>query len=442
MGYSFHLTKLGKDEPVVERTGLVQISSSPTGATVTLDGGTPLLLRTNTSRTLSSGTHEISLTKDGYDSWSKTVEITEGMMYRLNYPKLFLTKRETESVTTAEALRFASVSPDRESLLIFDDSGFSLLNLSGSKPTVKPFNFLSLFGLETTDGIEQIEELAWSGNSKKLLLNLNGRLALLDLETPANSLYLDQLLNNIKTAEFETGSGERLLALSTENKLFELDLKSKTLSAPLLSHVFAFDNNEDKLLFLSNETSTLSLRTYRVGDETSYLLKTLPETTEVDSVRFAWTAYFGEYFFALATDSKLEILSAESWIDEVPESLLETSLKPLKTLSLDFFPARLTARGKGLFFSLEDSSGTKKAVFDLEAEALVSFEIQHQNAWVDEFLRYEVSDEGDLWVTDYDGNNWRSLASGLAPSSLVFLSHNGKYLYYFTSSGLMCSRIS
>lgn len=52
----------------VERQGMLQISSFPTGANVEVDGDAPWYQRTNTSKVLSSGEHSIKLVKDGYDT--------------------------------------------------------------------------------------------------------------------------------------------------------------------------------------------------------------------------------------------------------------------------------------------------------------------------------------------------------------------------------------
>ena len=94
----------------VERQGMLQIYSVPTGADVEVDGDSPWFQRTNTSKVLSSGEHNIVLTKDGYDSWSKTVNIGEGLLYRLHYPRLFLKEREKENIYDATASIFATVS--------------------------------------------------------------------------------------------------------------------------------------------------------------------------------------------------------------------------------------------------------------------------------------------------------------------------------------------
>ena len=70
----------------IEQSGLIQIHSIPTGATVTIDDKT-IFSRTNLSRTLSAGNHHIKLTRDGYDSWEKTIKMYSGLLVRLYYPR-------------------------------------------------------------------------------------------------------------------------------------------------------------------------------------------------------------------------------------------------------------------------------------------------------------------------------------------------------------------
>ena len=72
----------------IEQSGLIQIHSMPTGASIELDGST-IFPRTNTSRTLTPGEHTIKLSKDGYDTWKKTIKMYAGMLIRLYYPRLF-----------------------------------------------------------------------------------------------------------------------------------------------------------------------------------------------------------------------------------------------------------------------------------------------------------------------------------------------------------------
>ena len=76
----------------IEQSGLIQIHSTPTGGTVELDGSV-LFSRTNLSRTMSAGEHHLKISRDGYDSWEKTIKMYSGMLIRLYYPRIFLENR-------------------------------------------------------------------------------------------------------------------------------------------------------------------------------------------------------------------------------------------------------------------------------------------------------------------------------------------------------------
>ena len=101
----------------VERQGMLQISSFPTGADVFIDGESAWLQRTNTSKVLSSGEHTVLLTKEGYDTWSKTINISEGLLYRLHYPRLFATERTKEKFY--DAVGVTQVFVDQGTILLY-----------------------------------------------------------------------------------------------------------------------------------------------------------------------------------------------------------------------------------------------------------------------------------------------------------------------------------
>ncbi len=81
----------------IEQSGLMQIHSLPTGATVELDGHA-LFSKTNLSKTMSAGEHTLKLSRENYDTWEKTIRMYSGVLIRLHYPRLFLQNRETETV--------------------------------------------------------------------------------------------------------------------------------------------------------------------------------------------------------------------------------------------------------------------------------------------------------------------------------------------------------
>lgn len=130
----------------VERSGLLQVSSAPTGAVVTVDDGV-WFQRTNTSKMISSGKHTLTVSKDGYDTWTKDVEVPEGLLYRLHYPRLFLLERTVEEVLPMTELVKVTVSPKRDSLLVYQTSGWSRINLNSDTPVAKVVTSAEATGL-------------------------------------------------------------------------------------------------------------------------------------------------------------------------------------------------------------------------------------------------------------------------------------------------------
>ena len=99
MAMGYHL---GEDM-TLEQSGLVQVISVPNGAAVKVDGEEKF--KTDASRMLTGGEHTLEITKDGYDSWSKKIDVVPGFLLRVRYARLFKTAREIETVS-AFSIRF------------------------------------------------------------------------------------------------------------------------------------------------------------------------------------------------------------------------------------------------------------------------------------------------------------------------------------------------
>ena len=458
MGYSFNFLEIGGEGEVVERTGLLQISSLPTGATIAIDGGTPLLLRTNASRTVLAGEHEITLSRDGFDAWTKTVNVTEGMMYRVNYPRIFLTEREVETVSEFkdEKIDFESVSPNQEKMILLSGGSLYLLNLNSPK------DMTELTGLK----VETIEEIGWSGNSERLLAKINGKIMVLYIKNPLEIVDITEIITEengenaavlsadessekkseiaLKDVKFESESGDKLLVLTTAGELREVNIREKKISEPYLENVIRFDNDGERVIFLTSEKKSeeaetiYQLKAYRVGAEEAFLERIV---TSKDA-KIVAMKYFQDFFFAVVDKTTVKIYTATVW----PE--VEDGIEKIFEGEMSFEVAKLAKRGKGMVFSMENADGTKKGVFDIEALKVTEFEMTGKTGWIDEFLRYEITDEGELKVRDYDGLNEKLLVEkktgmlGVDKTKVVTISGNSRYLYYFSGTKLLRERIN
>ena len=419
MGYSFNLREIGGEGEVIERSGLVQVSSLPTGATIFVDGEAPLLFSTNASRTLIAEEHEIGLSKDGFLGWKKTVKVTEGMIYRLNYPRLFKEEREKEEVLTLSAApKLVSVSPNNERMLVEQAGALYIIYLNEGKPEMKAV------GTVGTDGnvviFTTLQGAEWSGNSEKVLLKVNGEWAVIGVRDKS----LVSLAGvGAKEVKFESEAGDRLLVLNEKKELREFNVRDGKLSEVLVSGVEQFDNDGDRVVFLSEDGS---LRAYRAGERETY--EVMAEVS--GAVKFATMRYFQESYVAVVKGGEFKVYRKTGWptADGEMEKVFEEEV--------GFKVTSVKKRGKGMVFELLGSSEEGEArneVFDMEAMALTAVDVK-DSGWVDEYLRYRLV-SGKLSVFDYDGLNERVLVeSGVLSGRVVAISGNNRWLYYFSST--------
>ena len=160
MGYN--LDKNGE----LGQSGLVQLRSFPSGASITIDGDT-IIPRTTASRMLSAGDHTIKLTKDGYDSWEKTITSESGRLLKLEYMRLFYQNRIPEVMREFDGeLLFFAPTPNRDFAMLIqkDSSKWNYLDLRGDDAVSTEIDLTELLtGLD-------VKNVTWNENSDKLLV--------------------------------------------------------------------------------------------------------------------------------------------------------------------------------------------------------------------------------------------------------------------------------
>ena len=134
------------DDGLIERTGLVAIQSLPTGANITIDGD-DVFGWTNLSRSMTQGEHEVVLSKDGYEAWSKTINVTAGLYYRLNYPRLFLKERIIEKLEDFSEIERVSFAKDGNLMLAIPKESlkWQIWKINEEKPSMTELNLSKAF---------------------------------------------------------------------------------------------------------------------------------------------------------------------------------------------------------------------------------------------------------------------------------------------------------
>lgn len=469
----------------IEQSGLMQIHSLPTGATVELDGAT-LFSRTNLSKTMPAGTHHLKISKDGYDTWENDVEMYSGVLVRLYYPRLFLQNREVEFVETLgelesdKDLEFYQPSPGRNYVLYAQkgSSEWKLLDLKGD--TVKE-TVLDLSGIlpgmvmeeadddgdaseaeaskEVGSGAPQyrfdgeVKEMKWSTGEERVLVKVNfeGKTewVLVNLRNVAESLNLSKTFGlDFERIEIIDGSASQLLGLENRH-LRSINTSNKSISAVLLDRVADFAYNEGNVLYVTSEVEVQrkkirEIGVYKNGEEGGTIID---EVESNDPVKLALSEYYDDKYVCYTIGSKLRVRYGNLPSYKIDGATVE--LKDLVERDLDVVPQSFGLSSGGEYVVAR--SDKNFMVTDLDMGEFYEYEAPTAAVkWLDASMMYVVED-GEVTVWDFDGTNLRDLNSSRQDGDNadakvlnwpVIISANNRWMYYLVEDkdGLTLAR--
>ena len=122
LGYRFNRT-----EGTIIQGGLVQFSSAPSGATVNLDSNR--LGTTSTRAMVTPGEHSVTMTRNGYRTWQKTVDVRRGNILWLNYARLIPNDLSLENVADLPAATSSLGSPNRRLIAMTTEPSSAIITL-------------------------------------------------------------------------------------------------------------------------------------------------------------------------------------------------------------------------------------------------------------------------------------------------------------------------
>ena len=416
----------------VERQGMLQVSSIPTGADVEIDGESSWLQRTNTSKTLPSGEHTIKLTREGYDSWQKTINIREGLLYRLHYPRLFLNDRLTEKVQSIKGTTFATISPNHETLLLANKTTeWNLVNLDNDEVKTTKINTAGLFsGSEPVNNSKigvfsgEILYADWSNDNQHLLLKAKNKdiieWVLIDITNTKNNINLTKEFGvQFASLKIINDSASNLLAIQ-DNNLRRVDVAGKQISSILVENVVDFDFYDNEILFSAKDPKEEKTKYFvgltKIGDNEVKRLKNINSPVKV-----AISKFYDIKYLALLNGQHLELHQK----DDFSQS---------HEYDLTFIPEDIKVGYQGTFITMSKSNQISS--LDMEAQAVKEWQVEGEDyGWIDNNMIYSVK-EGELVVYDFDGLNRRVIAKNVSHHFPVMITED-RWLYYISDTDLM-----
>lgn len=422
----------------VERNGMLQISSVPTGANVEIDDhASSWLERTNSSKILSSGEHTVTLTKDGYDSWSKTISITEGLLYRLHYPRLFRNNRTASSVLSTTNYTQATVSSDHNSLLLTNDTTkWAFINLDSNKIAPREIDISKLFsGVSLAEGAEvglftgEILSFDWDYDSEHILIqSKNGdeiEWVLLDINHVDRSFNLNREFGTSFSDIVILDNNSNNLLVTRNNNLHRINVPSRQISGILVNDVISYDHFGNEVVFsarhsgdqLSESPADYYIGFFKTGDDEITEMEDLDAPAQVVISKF-----YDSKYITVVTNQSITVHQKDDYSTDIA------------SYEISFVPDLVEVGHDGEYIIL--THGTQIATLDFEASLVREWSIESDYyGWLDNDMLYAVSD-GNLIVYDYDGLNRRIIADNVSshfPASIT----SDKWLYYFSDDNLV-----
>lgn len=439
LGFRFNLT-----EGQLEQYALVQFESIPSGATVTIDGKATLS-STPTSSSIPSGEHIITMHRDGYKTWSKTINISAGVLKWLKYVVLVPENLAVKSVAEYTSIAATLASPKSHYMLIegkSNEPNFELVDLTSdiyktSKLTIPA----TAYSESTTDGIlHNFTVQSWDSGERYVLIKhvYGDKNEWLVLDTQNSDLTKNITKSfgiDISKINFFGNSGNLYYILSANN-LRKLDLSAGTISKVLIGSVDDFNIYDSSIITYTgnNITNQKIAGVYRDGDAISYVLKT-KNIDDGNTLNITATRYFNDDYVAISDGKNINILKGSYPITTNGDS---SSLVNIASFTSDNNIIKLSFSLTGEYILAQ--SDAYFISYDLEYKSLCSGTIEGNGAttsinWLNKNYIWSNRD-GVLTIREFDGANISTINSVVVGQDAA-LTSNGKYLYSInkTSTG-------
>lgn len=445
--------RLDTDSGHVEQYAFLQFNSIPTGATVTVDG-VAVSSKTPNKSSVPPGRHTVTMRRDGYQTWTKTVETKAGVITWLNYALLIPNKMTVEPVANYESLNMTLASPKGRYMLVqkyAEGPSFELVDIGSDtiKSTTLTIPAKDYTGSYVTGAAHKFAIEKWDEGERYILIKHSyankDEWLVMDTQNAALTKNISKLFDvSISGIGFSGTSGNILYILSL-GEIRKIDLSAETISKPLISNVTSFSIYDESNVITyvglgKTGTAERVVGLHHEGDDKSIILRTATSASDVP-LNIATTRYFNEDYVVISEGEKIDILGGA-----YPETTGEvaTSLKAITSLTskLSIYGLSFSPTGEYVLFQ----SGANFASYDLEYQTYTSSVIECASQvpalkWINNY--YLWSDcGGSLSIREFDGANVRAMNSVLAGQDAT-ITKNRRYIYSIdkTAAGYQLQRV-
>jgi hypothetical protein len=444
--------RFDSDQGKIVRYAFLQFNSKPSGAVVAVDGRA-VGSKTPDKTSVPAGKYEITMLRDGYDEWRKSVDLKEGTITWLNYALLVPSNLVVEKVLDYPLMYMSLASPEGRSMIIQQSASMPTFNLVDlNSDTVKSATLTiptNMYSHSVDAGAANIFSiLSWDKGGRYVLVNHkyanNEEWLVVDTQDVSLTKNITKIFNiSINDAHF-SGSNSKDLYILSQSDIRKLDLSAGTISRPLVSNAISFDVYEKTniITYTGIDLTSASKKVvglYRDGDDFSHVLRT--GTAPDSNLHIATTRYFSDNYVAISDGKRVDILSG-SYPNTVNDN--QVSMKVVASFVSDEDVRTLSFSPTGQYVLVQ--SGSYFASYDLEYQRFESSNVDNASEFVslkwldDNYLWNDLG--GELTIREFDGANIHAINS-VAAGQDALLTHNEKYIYSIgqTAAGYQLQRM-
>ncbi len=425
----------------IERQGMIQINSLPTGADIVVDGESGWMQYTNGSKIVASGEHDVEIRKDGYIPWQKHVYVSDGLMYRLGYVRLFPVELAPEEVGLIDSSFTKSiVSRDHKKVIYTNKtSKWTIQHFSGNTSSFEELDISGILpGASKAQGIGagvfsgNILSARWNRDNNKVLFDIQDggeNWVILDVENPEHSLNLTRAFGMNFSDNFVSmdDSGDNILAVENGN-LRKINVPGKSISGILATSVGAYDYFDGKVVFYSENGESKYIG--GLDNFESLPKKILDAENRVLKINLG--RFYDNNYLTVVDEKNVSLYSGRMPGSDEDKDAIEKVMQE----EIGFAPVEIHVGRNDDFVLIKN--GDSVATLDMESENVIRFKIDAQKLnWLDDYLFYTTKDD-KMVVYDYDGLNRHELLDTVSSSFEAFI-HDARWLYYYSDGKIMAA---
>ena len=426
--------RLNSTDGTLQQGALLQFDSRPGGADVTVDGF-KVGGRTATKQAVVAGVHNITMSKAGYEDWSRQLTVAPGTLTWLNYPRLVPKNRTPEKVASYGALSQLEFSPDLKWALAHEEVSqpiFQLIDLRSQEVKTATVTLPETLYVDaaTPDVAHSFSIVRWNKPSRHVLVKHAAgdkqEWLVIDTQDVARSVNVTRLLSaDFKDLQFAGTNGSSLYGLTQDGIIRKIDLSEGTMTRGFISHVDRFEMFATNIIVYNgvhpDKVDTSVVGVYRDGDESSNILREAPVGTPL---HIATSQYFGSDYVAITEGAKVTILKGS--YPSAQTRSAATALKSYASFTVDAPATALSFSPGGEYVIARH--GDSFTTYEIEYKRLASADTSATTLrWLDEAHLWSVAD-GKLVMRDFDGTNGHAILPAVEGYG-ASLSQNGRYIY-------------